>query len=109
MDGSFQTVEKAAELHNRVHYRKPSEIDHKSCFDVSSQPAGNLATQRLFRSGVIQPKLGISQPGDVHEEKTNQIAEEIMHMPKPKLDRACAGCESGATPYPTSEEKAAIA
>src|SRR6266478_8949721 len=100
MDGSFQTVEKAAELHNRVHYRKPSEIDHKSCFEVSSQPAGNLATQRLFRSGVIQPKLAISQPDDVHEQEADRIAEEIMRMPEAALHRTCGGCESGATPCP---------
>src|SRR6266478_3529520 len=109
MDGAFQTEEKATDLHNRILYRKPSEKDDKSFFDVSSQPAGNLATQRLFRSGVIQPKLAISQPDDVHEEEADRIAEEIMRMPELGLDGACAGCESGATPCPACEEKAAIA
>ena len=103
MDGAFQTEEKAAELHNRVHYRKSSDKDHNTNFDAPSQPAGNLATQRLFRSGVIQPKLAISQPGDVHEEEADRIAEEIMRMPELGLDGACAGCESGATPCPACE------
>ena len=68
MDGSFQTLEKSAEFH-RSHYRKPSNKDHKPFFDlpVVNHAAGNLATQRLFRSGVIQPKLAISQPGDAYE------------------------------------------
>ncbi len=53
MDGSFETIEKAAGFHNRVHYRKPSEKDHKSFFDAFSQPAGNLATQRLLLNQVM--------------------------------------------------------
>ncbi|HYT56315.1 MAG TPA: DUF4157 domain-containing protein [Verrucomicrobiae bacterium] len=109
MDGSFQTLEKAAEFHNRAHHRKSSEKDHNSFFNLPSQAAGNLATQRLFRSGVIQPKLAVSQPGDVHEQEADRIAEQVMRMPEPGLQRACAGCDSGATPCPACEEKAAIA
>ena len=109
MEGSYQALEKAAEFHNRVHVRKPSDKDHKSFLDIPSQAAGNLATQRLFRSGVIQPKLAVSQPGDVHEQEADRIAEQVMHMPEPGLQRACAGCDSGATPCPACEEKAAIA
>ena len=109
MDGSFQTLEKAAELHNRVHHRKPSEKDHKLFSDLPFQSAGNLATQRLLRSGAIQPKLAISQPGDVHEEEADRIADQVMRTPEPALKRACSGCDSGATPCPACEEKAAIA
>jgi hypothetical protein len=107
MDSAFQTEEKAAELHNRVHYRKSSDKGYNTNFDAPSQPAGNLATQRLLRSGTIQPKLAISQPGDVHEQEADRIAEEVMRMPEPALQ--CAGCESAATPCPACEEKAAIA
>ena len=109
MDGFFQRLKKAAELHNRVHHRKPSEIDHKLFSDLPFQSAGNFATQRLLRSGVIRPKLAISQPGDVHEQEADRIAERVMRMPEPAPQRACAGCESGATPCPGCEEKAAIA
>ncbi len=99
MDGSFETIEKAAGFHNRVHYRKPSEKDHKSFFDAFSQPAGNLATQRLLRSGVIQPKLAISQPGDVHEQDADRIADHIIRMPEPSLERTCAAYgDAGSTP-----------
>ena len=67
MDGSLLALEKAAEFHYPVHHRKSS--DHKVFFDVPSQPAGKLATQRLLRSGVIQPKLSISQSVDPYEQK----------------------------------------
>ena len=81
MDGSFQTVEKAAKLHNRSHHRKSSEKDHNSFFNLPSQPAGNLATQRLLRSGVIRPKLAVSQRGDVHEQEADRVADQVMRMP----------------------------
>jgi hypothetical protein len=109
MDGFFQRLEKAAELHNRVHHRKPSEIDHKLFSDLPFQSAGNFATQHLLRSGAIQPKLAISQPGDVHEEEADRIADQVMRMPEPAPERICVGCESGATPCPACEEKATVA
>ena len=109
MDGFFQRLEKAAELHNRVHHRKPSEIDHKLFSDLPFQSAGNFATQHLLRSGVIQAKLSISQPDDVHEQEADRITEQVMRMPEPALQRTCAGCDSGAAPCRACEDKAAIA
>jgi hypothetical protein len=98
MDGTFQTEEKAAEFHNRVHCRKPSDKDHKSFYYHPSQAAGNLATQRLLCSGVIQPKLAISQPDDVQEEEVDRIDEQVMRMAEPGLlQRRCSACEIGAT------------
>jgi len=108
MDGSFQTLEKAAELHNRTHHRKPSETDHKSLFDVPGQQAGNFAIQRLLRSGALRPKLAVGQPGDVHEQEADKIADEVMRMPELAAQRTCAGCDSGA-PCRSCEDKAVIA
>src|SRR5262245_54502168 len=84
MDGSFQTLEKSAEFHS-FYYRKPSNKDHKPFFDlpVVNQAAGNLTTQRLFRSGVIQPKLAIGQLGDVYEQEADRAADQVMRMPTP--------------------------
>jgi hypothetical protein len=96
MDGSFQTPEKATDFHKRVHYRKSSDKDHNTNFDAPSQPAGNLAVQRLLRSGVIRPKLAISQPGDMYEREADRIAEQVMRTPEPGRYRSCASCESGA-------------
>lgn len=69
MEGSYQMLEKTADFHNRIHFRKPSDKDHKSLFDVPSQPARNLANQRLLLSAAIRPKLAASQPGDAHEQE----------------------------------------
>jgi Domain of unknown function (DUF4157)/Putative peptidoglycan binding domain len=109
MDSSFQTLEKSAEFHGSFRRRKSTSEDHKPYSDIFSQPAGNLATQRLLRSRAIQPKLAISQPGDIHEREADRIAEQIMPAPEPGPERTCAGCESGAAPCPACEEKAAIA
>jgi len=107
MDGSFEVVEKTPEPHVRTRYRNSSKKDQRSSFGLPIYTAGNLAMQRLLRSGVI--RLAVSQPGDVHEQEADRIAEQVKHMPEPGLQRACSGCDSGATPCPACEEKAAIA
>ena len=109
MDGSFQTLEKVAELHNRTRYRKSSETDRKRLFDTPIQPAGNFAIQRLLRSGALRAKLAVGQPADVREQEADKIAEEIMRMPEPARQRTCAGCDSGAAPCRACEDKATIA
>jgi len=73
MNSCFQALEKAAEHHRRFHRPKAPDGEHRSFFDVPFQPAGNLATQRLFRSGPWRPKPAISQPGDTHEQKRHGI------------------------------------
>ena len=74
------------------------------------QAAGNLAIQHLFRSGAVQAKVVISQPGDVYEEKADRVADQVMRVPEPNLHRSCAGCQTGGTPCPKCEaEKATVA
>jgi hypothetical protein len=55
--------------------------------------------------GIIQPKLKISQPGDVYEQEADRVAEEVMKMypsqstrlplqnRQDSVDRKCAACE----------------
>jgi hypothetical protein len=50
--------------------------------------AGNQAVQNLFKSGAIQPKLKIGQPGDKYELEADRIAEQVMRMP----DSVCPSC-----------------
>ena len=45
--------------------------------------AGNQAVQRLVRSGVLQAKLRIGQPGDVYEHEADRVADALMRMPEP--------------------------
>lgn len=46
---------------------------------------GNLAVQRLFKSGVIQAKLRIGQPNDIYEQEADRVAEQVMRMPGSQL------------------------
>ncbi len=67
---------------------------------TAQQAAGNLAVQRLFRSGAIQAKLAISQPGDPDELEADQIADQVMRMPEPGSAVPCAACAAGDQPCP---------
>ena len=40
--------------------------------------AGNQAVQRLIKSGALQAKLSIGQPGDVYEQEVDRVADEVM-------------------------------
>jgi hypothetical protein len=42
---------------------------------------GNQAVEKLFKSGVIQAKLKISQPNDTYEQEADKVADEVMRMP----------------------------
>jgi hypothetical protein len=48
---------------------------------------GNQAVQRLFYTGVIQAKLKIGQPNDIYEQEADRVAEEVMRMPEPPMQR----------------------
>jgi len=48
---------------------------------------GNQAVQRLMRSGALQAKLRIGQPGDVYEQEADRVADEVMRMPEPEMQR----------------------
>jgi hypothetical protein len=52
------------------------------------QTSGNQSVQSLFKSGVLQPKLKIGQPGDKYELEADRIAEQVMRMP----DSVCPSC-----------------
>ncbi|MGB8217853.1 MAG: DUF4157 domain-containing protein [Candidatus Methanoperedens sp.] len=60
---------------------------------------GNQAIQRLIKSGTIQAKLRIGQPGDVYEQEADRVAEQVMRMPDisgqasgTKIQRKCPRC-----------------
>jgi hypothetical protein len=42
---------------------------------------GNQAVGRLLKSGALQAKLRIGQPGDVYEQEADRVAEQVMRMP----------------------------
>jgi outer membrane protein OmpA-like peptidoglycan-associated protein len=54
----------------------------------------------------MQPKLAVSTPGDIYEQEADHISEQVMRMPQPKLQRACAcggGCPGCQTEQPSQE------
>ena len=61
-----------------------SPIDH---ILFLQRTIGNQVVQRLFKSGVIQAKLKIGQPGDIYEQEADRVAEQVMRMPEPSLQR----------------------
>lgn len=45
---------------------------------------------------VLQKKLTINTPGDEHEQEADHVAEQVMRMPEPQLQRVCA-CGGGCS------------
>ena len=48
---------------------------------------GNQAVQRLIKSGTLQAKLKIGQPGDKYEQEADRVADAVMRMPEPRVQR----------------------
>ena len=49
--------------------------------------AGNQAVSGLMKSGALQAKLRIGQPGDVYEQEADRVADAVMQMPEPGVQR----------------------
>ena len=65
---------------------------------------GNQAVQRLMRSGALQAKLRIGQPGDIYEQETVRVVDEVMHMPEPQAASGDATHIQRASPICEGEE-----
>jgi hypothetical protein len=48
---------------------------------------GNQAVQRLLLTGALQAKLRVGQPSDVHEQEADRVANTVMRMPEPEVQR----------------------
>ncbi len=53
----------------------------------------------------IQLKLAVSQPNDVYEQEADRVADQVMRMPAPALQRKCASCTAGGTTCPKCNEE----
>ena len=49
--------------------------------------AGNQAVSKLMRSGALQAKLRIGLPGDAYEQEADRVADAVMRMPEPGVQR----------------------
>src|SRR5215207_2220570 len=48
---------------------------------------GNQVVQRQLLSGALQAKLRVGQPNDVHEQEADRVADKVMRMPEPEVQR----------------------
>ncbi len=94
------TISRTAQQQGQKQKRESSsEVSHRA---MPSGPqaeilalqgtVGNRAVNRLLRSDssnlpMIQTKLTISQPGDKYEQEADRVAEQVMRMPEPDLQR----------------------
>lgn len=69
------------------------------------QTFGNRAVQRLVQSRGLQTKLKISRPGDVYEQEADRVAEQVMRIPGPTMQRSCAACAAGGPPCPKCRDE----
>jgi len=46
------------------------------------------------KTGALQPKLSVNEPGDEYEQEADRIAEQVMRMPGPQTQAPCA-CGGG--------------
>jgi len=71
--------------------RKPKSSQHlKTPSDrilFLQRTIGNQAVQRLIKSGTLRAKLKIGQPGDKYEQEADRVAEQVMRMPEPGVQR----------------------
>ncbi len=67
-------------------------------FDAASDTTASVGFSHNFSqiplhpkaSAGIQPKLVVSTPSDPYEREADRIAEQVMRMPEPQLQRTCA-------------------
>jgi len=73
-----------------------SPIHKIGVFEHLQRTIGNQAVHRLLQiqtgSGlrVLQTKLVVNTPGDIHEQEADRLSEQIMRMSGPRLQLACS-------------------
>ena len=59
---------------------------------------GNQAVGRLLKSGALQAKLRIGQPGDIYEQEADRMAERVMRMPEMPFSKGTISNHDDGTP-----------
>ncbi len=74
----------------------------------SSAGRGLLAhelTHVLQQRAGLQGKLTVGEPGNVYEQEADRVADQVMGMPEPKIQRVCPECEEELQRQPIKGEK----
>lgn len=71
---------------------------------LGTKPGHSFASVSILPAprAFIQPKLNVSQPGDVYEQEADRVAERVMRMPDSAIgnQRSAVGKESAIQPKP---------
>ena len=81
----LSTKENSAHHKQKTGFR--SQSSHVDRILYLQRTIGNQAVQRLIISGTLQAKLKIGQPGDVYEQEADRVADAVMRMPEPGVQR----------------------
>ncbi|MDZ7268449.1 MAG: DUF4157 domain-containing protein [candidate division KSB1 bacterium] len=80
---------------------KRQPADHGSESDVmflqrtiGNRAFGHMLNLSMSRFSRIQAKLAINQPGDRYEQEADRVAEQVMRMSEPQMQRTCP-CSGG--------------
>ncbi|MEA2563869.1 MAG: hypothetical protein QOH06_5373 [Acidobacteriota bacterium] len=49
--------------------------------------------RHILHAPLPQPKLTVGAPGDAYEREADQVADQVMRMPEPGVQRMCSECE----------------
>jgi len=79
----LSTKENSASNKQKTGFR--SQSSHVDQILFLQRTIGNQAVQRLIKSGALQAKLRIGQPGDVYEQEADRVADKVMRMPEPEM------------------------
>lgn len=52
------------------------------------EPALLCGKRLVSQPPLVQPKLAVNPPDDRHEEEADRVAEQVMRMPQPRIQRA---------------------
>ena len=71
--------------------------------DLRSSPTISPMAMRTPTS--LQPKLTVNSPGDRYEQEADRVADEVMRMSEPKIQRLCPECEEKLQQQSMAEEE----
>jgi hypothetical protein len=69
------------------------------------QPDELFRQQKDERRMLLQPKLVVGAANDIYEQEADRVAEQVMRMPEPKIQRVCPECEEELQRQPMAEEE----
>ena len=67
--------------------QSPSSRPHRQPKNPRSSPQQHPDVRQILGKHSVQPKLAIGAPNDKYEQEADRVADRVMHMPGPQLQR----------------------